>query len=330
MKHLQLPYNFLTTSTKGSKFRLILLFGLVVNLFGLIKSDTSGQDATNTPHLINCYQDIPINAGQEINLLRTGFTQFKFVGTSSPRYLQITGYLEDGSLWGPDGTGELWGYYGLTDNLFSDYYLTVLNGDNEGNQIRVVELYTFEEGSGGIIKNPNYFNFPEFVSYMDLVLFNPNQSGNYLPGDTIRVNLLSNEEAINIEPVTDENECVTYTNFKTSIDMNLSYFCGNITYSINIKPEDSHSYPVNETGEFTPGGNQNENIPFDDYCLSDCGNVTADPGSGPIPCGCRLFDLETTILPCDDKITDPNCPPIEFSKEIRICCSCDITFYPDN
>ena len=243
--------------------------------------------------------------------------------------MQITGYLNDGSLFGWDGTGELWEYFGLVDDVFDDYYLTVQNGDNEGDQIRVVELYTFDE-YGDVIFNPNYFDFSDGLAYFDIVMFTPNEFGNLDPSSTIRVNLLSNEEAFNIEPVTDENECVTYSNFKTSIDLNLSYFCGRIVYSVDVRPEDNHSYLENSSGELVPGGSQNENIPFDDYCLEECFTMSAPEGPGPIPCGCRLFNLKTVIYPCESKILYPNCPPIEFSKNIEICCSCDITFYPDN
>ena len=187
----------------------------------------------------------------------------------------------------------------------------------------IIDMYDITLGY-----NTRNFTIPPGAKTFVITLLgeDPN-GGNPTYGDENRTtfNVLEDDETVTIH--TNEGEdCLTFSNNKIDGDINLDGFCGDV---INVlkTPASGIDTSITLIAEMLLG-EEIDLESFGDHC-DDCLEMAVPyNSSGPFPCGCQYFDLETIIYPCEGK---EDCDPITYSREITICCRCDIrSSQPDN
>lgn len=287
-------------------------------------SNLYGQTQNDVPKIVNCFQELPLTPGATYNMLRSDFQKI-IVGNGTPSYLQIDAFQSDGSYYYPFNEILESGYYGLSGNGFKEALLPVLS--NQDSVVHVVELSKLNGTSGGLSTNSNQLILNSGISFLDLYTFYPIQGSNtYTRTGPTRINFINPEDAFDINPITDENNCVTFDNFKTNFTSNLPGFCGGIDFRLEALPDDNEYYLKRESDWFFPGNN----VPisgtgFDSYCSEACDNMGVPQGSAKTKCGCKSYVLAVRIKPCYTMEENPNCPPIIVKKQIEICCTCDLS-----
>jgi hypothetical protein len=286
-------------------------------------SNLYGQTQNDVPKIVNCFQELPLTPGATYNMLRSDFQKI-IVGNGTPSYLQIDAFQSDGSYYYPFNEIRS-GYFGLSGNGFKDYFLPVL--PDEDSVVHVVELSKLNGTSGGLSTNSNQLIINSGISFLDLYTFYPIQGSNtYTRTGPTRINFINPEDAFDINPITDENNCVTFDNFKTNFTSNLPGFCGGLGFRIEALPGDMGPYLKQSTDIYKADNNLPiANLGFDSYCSEACDNMGVPQGSAKTKCGCKYYNMVIEIHPCEGNEDNPDCDPIMINKQIEICCTCDLS-----
>lgn len=253
-----------------------------------------------------------------------GSFNFRYAGTSVPRYASIRMYNTSGF---PIGNPSIPDYLGLADIDFSVVTL---------GPIDVVELSKYADGQNNLIRNANIFEIPSNVGFLDISLFFPDGSGGVSTGGSspVRINIVQPEDVFTVVN-SSGNTCQEYDQFQIDIQTTLPGFCGTIwAPTVSRHPNDINdpNDPLNEI-EVVEGQFKDLDA-WDDYCDNIIGIAGNYLPKNPITYGCKTYVFSYEIWPCwsklDSNSTDPDnpfipeCPIIKVEEDITICCNCDI------
>lgn len=220
---------------------------------------------------------------------------------------------------------NLGGGSGLSSGIF-DWVTYVQNG----NSYPVIELRKLVNGQYSV--NTEWFAFGNYPSARITSL--DKFGGTLRVSDFNFVNTL--EEAVTFEPI--GSDCLQFTPFSLNTSTLLDGLCNWTGSNVELKPVSgspiesylssnfSLSFPVFQGGSVSQGGSKTTdktfNIGISTWC-DECASISAEHHQpGPIPCGCADFELTFTLEPCD--LAPAECLPLSFTKNIQICCRCDI------
>jgi hypothetical protein len=298
-------------------FTLLVLFCLTAT--GL-RSKADVNFVTNG-QITSCYQDVLLGSGSQINLLNIGgTTSFRFDETTS-----ATLYTEYVRIQISDGNG---GYIDLLD-AGGGLTLEDINFQWTSFPTDVFPIIPFKTVDGNII-NTNSFTFGNVTS-AKLTLYDGFGAQHVL--QEIDLNFFSTlDEAFTFEP--ENSSCFKYDPFNLRASTFLDGLCG--TSDLKLEPLASNplasqlasSYDLDFPWEFGLFKSipVSSNINVGDHCDNCLAIAAPYYVPNPVTCGCTSFSLTFTLMPCDGVTLE--CPPLEMSKEIEICCSCDIRATP--
>jgi hypothetical protein len=293
---------------------------LLISLLGFTNNARGEKSFFTDGEIINCYQNVLLHSGNQINLLNIGgLTSFRFnKGTGNLQTTHIRIQISDGN----------GGYIDLIDaggglTLEDDNFQWI------GIPQELFQVIPLQVDDGTII-NTNSFTFGNVTS-AKLTLYS-SLDINYLIRE-IDLNFFNSlDEAFTFEP--EDGSCFKYDPFSLRASTLLDGLCG--TSDLKLEPVPSNpllpqlapSYDLDFPWDFgffkTIPVSKSFNVgDHCDYCLT-----IAVPHSSPSPvtCGCTSFNLTFTLQPCNGATSE--CPPLEMSEEIEVCCSCDIRGTP--
>ena len=290
----------------------------VVSLFLFGKNARAEKHFSTNGELISCYQrNFLQSGGGGFNLLKLGgATSFRFDNTNSAT-LQVHHIRIEVS----DGNGgyndlfDIGGGLTLEDGNFQwvhfpeDIFPIIPIQLNDGNIINT-NTFTFGNVASAKLTLFGAFGINHIIQEIDLTFFN------------------SLEEAFTLEP--ENNSCYLYDPFNLRASTLLDGLCG--TSNIKLEPlatnplisQLASSYDLDlprELDEFNKSVLVNEAIDVGDHC-DGCNWAAPHNAPDPVTCGCTSFTLTFTLMPCNGITAE--CPPLEMSKEIEICCRCDV------
>jgi hypothetical protein len=293
---------------------LILLLGFTHKVRGEKSFYTNGE-------IINCYQKVLLQSGNQINLLNIGgLTSFRFnKGTGSLQTTHIRIQIADGN-GGYIDFLDAGGGITLEDDNFQwidipQELFQVIPLQVDGGNIINTNLFTFRNVTSAKLTLYSSLDINDVIQEIDLNFFN------------------SLDEAITFEP--ENGSCFKYDPFNLKASTLLDGLCG--TSDLKLEPVPSNplisqlasSYDLNLPWNFSETFKSIpvvSNINVGNHC-EDCLNIAAPYSSpSPVTCGCTSFQLTFTLEPCFNALG--NCPPLVLEKEIEICCRCDIRSIP--
>lgn len=293
----------------------------------LVTSTASyGQGTTGTTsagyNIQSCYHVLnPSNSNPTLNVLNTGGFKFNYSNNAGarPDYVKIVTYDKSGVFMG-------FNYHsmGIADGTFHIAQHPV-HGD-------LVAVMGYDVYVDLWVKNNNTFTFPEGAESVEITTYhwtgNVGQETLDESSYKLTFNLIEPSQAFSLDPT--EQGCFTFDNFLANISHNLSGFCGNITQTqIESKPpfpggsgwDETYIEPI-VLGRST-SLRQPVNSEGKTWCQQEVNTQTTDGNfPDPVPSGCLEFNLKFKITPCSS--ADAECPDIELSLPITICCKCDV------
>jgi hypothetical protein len=198
---------------------------------------------------------------------------------------------------------------------FTEYYRDIVNINN----------------SEGII-NSNIIVLPPGVTNLKISRANYllGQDGLKFYASTIAdITFINQSEALNFGTGhwTNEDECVTYDNFRYFSSNDLDGFCGKTSYTLR-KREDNITDPSDPQNNILLGIRTDRSHDLPESWDEDCFDPNKAPYSSPrpsepVPWDCETFCMDLVIEPCRFRPGYEHCENIEITKEISICCTCD-------
>jgi hypothetical protein len=325
MKPTKLPPNYhQITNTNSEFFRQLRLtkIGLYLFCFFSLFSAKATVDFSTYGTLESCYQSKDFNTGNGqiftfLNMGGSGQFRFGTYGGNMQVYYARIEVLDQNGVY--QDIVNLGGGSGLSSGIF-DWVTHVQNG----NSFPAIEI--LKTVNGQELLNTGWFAFGNYPSARITSL---DEFGATLRvSDLNFVNTL--EEAVSFEPT--EGSCFQFTPFNLSASTLLDGLCNFVGSNVELKPVSgspiepylssnfSLSFPVFQGG--SKATDKTQNIGINNWC-DQCAGISAEHHQpGPITCGCADFELTFTLEPCDGAPAE--CLPLSFTKNIQICCSCDI------
>lgn len=286
---------------------------LAVLCFSLSSKLIFAQGVNGFIAVHSCYQTVVFDGpAKSFNMLESTKYKFSYPATSTVDYFRIQTYDANGFELTYDYNGLVTTDFPLAIHSTGGFTVVTASTVVGGSQIFNQELFSFDSDVKSVLITPYHWTGTAPNETLD--------PSNY----TATFNLKTGAEAFSFEPT--GNSCYTFDNFATSYSNILDGFCGTLSAQVSIvppvpagwSPVFSQTIDLNGTTDITTPTN---------YCLDECGNMTAPYYlPDPVPCECIDFKLDITVSPCTDMQSD--CPDLDFSIDIEICCSCDVRENP--
>jgi hypothetical protein len=297
-----------------------LLFFLV-SLSYISKADVTKTNHVAPPSIRNCFQEIMFgDPGPLVNGLYgdINFLKGDFWFSPSPAFTgQFNTAFFAFDVNGNPITLDLV-EIGLTDGV--TYPVSEVLYDPLVGGSYLVDMIDLNWNS---IFNQNRIFLPANVDVLIIRELTMGSNGEYFTysGESMELNFMEMDDAFTFGQIsTRDDNCVTFDNFSYALDIDLYGFCGNINLILK-NPADNSEINLGSSTSGTP------TLPdtWNDHCPGPEQVIFVQPRPNvPVPWGCKDFFLDLVVTPCENLPGYEHCENIEISKEIEICCSCDI------
>jgi hypothetical protein len=296
---------------------------IIIVLLLICTSTIRSQVSSGFYTLKSCYQEIPIDMNKTTPnkiLSVNGNTKFNISSTvAHSRYFQIYQYNSTNEKYQIVQTSGINGsiLVNKPNPYINDGELTLLFAWNN----EYSNTFDFSDNADF---DPNT---PFKIAFWVATQSEPNGPVEYFEEKTLDFQFVGADESFSISPTS--NSCFTFNNFKFNFLNDLEGLCKmpdfKMTIPNSLMPTGFETITIEPNNGLPYGPSYNIPQPSAGYC-NQFSNQVLPPGyyPNPVPSGCLDFTFNITILPCNDREGDNDCPPLIINKTIKICCSCDI------